>query len=187
MTVRGLTLIIVLSLMTASCRDDDPSTASTTTTDEVSTTSSTTTTTVPERPTSTTTTAFDPASIEGQVEAAYLKSWDVYADAVYNLELDEQALSEVYAEEHLATKVAEIERRIDQGEAAYVDVEHDYTIQLTDDSTAIVIDRYQNHQVLIDPVTKDPVEPDPDELVSDVITLKLASSKWRVTLIEEIQ
>ena len=30
---------------------------------------------------------------------------------------------------------------------------------------AIVIDRYRNHQVLIDPVTKEPTEPDPNEQV----------------------
>jgi len=186
-TVRGLTLIIVLSLMTASCRDDDPSAASTTTTDEVSTTSSTTTTTVPERPTSTTTTAFDPASIEGQVEAAYLKSWDVYADAVYNLELDEQALSEVYAGDYLVTVSAEIVRRTQNGEAASVAVEHDYSIRLADSTNAVVIDKYQNHQVLIDFETKQPIEQDPDEMVTDVVTLALMEGIWKVIRIEEVR
>ena len=90
-----------------------------------STERTTTTTTAPERPVSTTTTAFDPASVEGQVEAAYLRSWDVYAEAVYNLELDENGLAEVYAEALLccrrrdrapnrrATGVAEFSSNID--------------------------------------------------------------------------
>ena len=33
------------------------------------------------------------------MEAAYLRSWDVYADAVYDLVLDEEALAEVYADD----------------------------------------------------------------------------------------
>jgi len=185
-TVRGLTLIIVLSLMTASCRDDDPSTASTTTTDEVSTTSSTTTTTVSERPASTTTTAFDPASIEGQVEAAYLKSWDVYADAVYNLELDEQALSEVYAERSLTTRADEISGRIEDGRAALVDLEHDYEVVIVDPTTAAVLDRFVNHQVLIDPATKAPIEDDPNELLVVNFQMKLLEGSWKVSLIQKV-
>ena len=86
-----------MAVAVASCSGGDDDAASTTTTLAPSTT---TTTTAPERPASTTTTAFDPATVEGEVEAAYLRSWDVYADAVYDLELDEQALAEVYADEH---------------------------------------------------------------------------------------
>ena len=177
-------LVITLALAATACGGDDPSTASTTTHIDDSTTSSTST--APERPTSTTTTEFDPASVEGQVEAAYLRSWDVYAEAVYDLVLDEEALAEVYAEDHLQTKLAEIERRVTDGGAALVDIEHDYTIQLVDDATAIVIDKYQNHQVLIDPETKAPTEPDPDELVTDVITLKLIAGSWKVSLKERL-
>jgi hypothetical protein len=185
-TARGVTICFVLALAAVACSDDDPQTASTTSRFEATATTSTTTT-APERPASTTTTAFDPASVEGAVEAAYLKSWDVYADAVYDLELDEQALAAVYAEEHLETKRAEIERRIAEGDAALVRIEHDYTIEVVDSSTAIVIDRYQNHQVLIDPETKDPTEPDPDELVVDAITLRLISGTWKVTYLEGLQ
>ena len=44
---------------------------------------------VPERPPhSTDTTVYDPATVEGEVEAAYLRSWEVYADAVWNLDYD---------------------------------------------------------------------------------------------------
>lgn len=146
-----------------------------------------TTSTVPERPTSTTTTMYDPAAVEGQVEAAYLASWEVYADAVYDLELDEQALAEVYAEEHLETKRNEIARRIAEERASWVRIEHSYTIQLVDSTTAAVVDRYRNHQVLIDPMTKEPVEPDPNEEVIDVVTLKLLDGTWKVTRIEGLE
>ncbi len=91
--------LVVGAALLAACSSDDPDAAPTTTTSEPTSTTPSSTTTPPERPPSTTTTAFDPASVEGQVEAAYLRSWDVYAEAVYNLELDEAALSEVYADD----------------------------------------------------------------------------------------
>lgn len=176
--------VLAVVLGAAGCSGDGDASATTTTREAASTTTSTT---VPERPASTTTTAYDPAAVEGQVEAAYLKSWDVYAAAVYDLVLDEQALAEVYAEEHLATKRNEIQGRIEDGRASWVRVEHDYTIQLIDESTAAVVDRYRNHQVLIDPVTKQPVEVDPDAEVIDVVTLKFLAGSWRVTRIEGLQ
>lgn len=163
----------------AGCSDDDGVAATTTTTDRPTTTSPTTTT-APERPASTTTTAYDPAAVEGQVEAAYLRSWDVYAEAVYHLELDEQALAEVYAEDLLAARQSEIARRIDDGRAAHVRVDHDYTVQFTDADTAVIIDQYLNHQVLIDPVTKWPTEDDPNELLTDAFTLRRLEGEWRV-------
>lgn len=169
------------------CSGDDGEAPTTTEADRTTTSEDVTTTTAPERPASTTTTAYDPTAVEGQVEAAYLRSWDVYADAVYNLELDEQALAEVYAGEHLETKRDEIKRRIAEGRAALVRVEHDYTIQLVDETTAVVIDQYVNHQVLIDPATKEPIEPDPNERVVDATTVTRVEGGWRVTLVEELQ
>ena len=41
--------------------------------------------------------------------------------------------------------------------------------------------------MLIDPETKEPVEDDPDELVADVVTLRLIDSEWRVALKERLQ
>ena len=123
----GLTAALVLIV---ACGDDGPSES--TTTDPPTTTE----TTVPERPASTTTTAFDPTLVEGEVEAAYLASWDVYADAVYDLELDEQALAEVYAGESLANLTGELESRLAENRPSLVSVEHDYEIQLLDASTA---------------------------------------------------
>ena len=95
MTAGRVTLCFALALGLVACSDDPTTTASPTTEETLE---QPTDDTAPERPASTTTTAFDPASVEGEVEAAYLKSWDVYADAVYDLVLDEEALAEVYAE-----------------------------------------------------------------------------------------
>ena len=107
MTSGRVTVCFALVFCLVACSDDGPDESSPTT-DE--TASSTTTSTAPERPASTTTTAFDPASVEGEVEAAYLKSWDVYADAVYNLVLDEEALAEVYADDEPRDRADEVDR-----------------------------------------------------------------------------
>src|SRR5690606_35768868 len=126
-----------------------------------------------------------PATVEGEIEAAYLRSWDVYADAVYNLELDEAALAEVYAGEGLENVLTEIRGRIDEGRAAYVRVEHDYQVIVTNDDIASVLDAYTNHQVLIDPKTKEPVEADPDEVVVLNFVMNRIDGEWRVVLVQD--
>lgn len=176
MTVRGVTLSLALAAAAVSCSGDEPAAGPTTT--GAPTATSTTTTTAPERPASTTTTAFDPASVEGEVEAAYLRSWDVYADAVYHLELDEEALEDVYAGELLEVRSDEISTRIADGRAALVLVDHEYEIEMTGESTALIIDRYVNHQVLIDPATKDPLEQDPNERIVDAFSARLIGGTW---------
>ena len=180
MAARGLARgCIAVALLLTGCSGDDTD-ADATTTAAPTTTAESTTTTVPERPASTTTTEFDPASVEGEVEAAYLRSWDVYAEAVYNLELDEEALAEVYAGPadwplRAGDRVAESMRGVRRSST----VEHDYQVEITGPDTAAVIDTYQNHQVLIDPVTKEPVEADPDEqLVDAAFTLRRVNGTW---------
>jgi len=180
---------LVGALIVAGCGDDegaDGDPTSTTTTSQVATTSSSTTTAVPEREPSTTTTAFDPATLEGEVEAAYLRSWDVYADAVYHLELDEDALAEVYAGSSFGTRREEIQQRMAEGRAALVRLDHDYDITIVDPDTASVIDHFVNHQVLIDPATKEPIEDDPNEVVLVNFQLKRIDGTWKVTLIQRI-
>jgi hypothetical protein len=178
----------LLALGVLSCSGDDGSSAATTTTvvERSTTTSSSTTSTAPERPSSTTTTAYDPSVVEGQVEAAYLKSWDVYADAVYNLHLDEQALAEVFAEDAFELRRDEIKRRIADGRASHVRLEHRYEIVLTDAEEANVIDNFVNHQVLIDATTKSPVEPDPNEALLVNFRMKLIDGSWRVVFIQKV-
>lgn len=177
---------VVLALVVVACSSSEPEAATTTAGESTTTGSPTTTTTAPEREASTTTTAFDPESVEGQVEAAYLRSWDVYADAVYNLELDEAALAEVYAEGSLANLIDEIEGRKRDGRAALVIVDHNYEVTVTNRSSALVVDAYRNHQVLIDPATKVPTESDPDESVLFGFTLRLIDGGWHVVLIQQV-
>ncbi|MGQ0434654.1 MAG: hypothetical protein ACT452_19880 [Microthrixaceae bacterium] len=183
MTIWGVTagcLMLVAGI--GACSDDSASTPTSTTTHRT-----TTTTTAPERPTSTTTTTYAPASVEGQVEAAYLKSWDVYAEAVYDLHLDEAALAEVYAGRSLDSKRTEIRQRIAEKRAALVRVEHRYDVLILDAERAKVVDRLINHQVLIDPASKAPVEEDPNEQIVFSFELSEVDGVWRVTLIERVK
>lgn len=166
----------------AACSSDRASAPTSTTTHRTTTTS-----TAPERPTSTTTTTYAPGSVEGQVEAAYLKSWDVYAEAVYNLRLDEAALAAVYAGRSLESKRAEIRERIAEKRAALVRVEHRYDVVILDAERAKVVDRLVNHQVLIDPRSKEPVEDDPNEQIVFSFELAAIDGVWRVTLIERVK
>lgn len=168
---------LVLAVSAAACSGSDGEATATTLAEPVTRLSSTT---VPPRPTSTTSTIYDPASVEGQVEAAYLRSWDVYADAVYNLRLDEAALARVYADPLLGVRRDEISSRIAGRRASLVAVEHGYRIEMTSGVTAAVIDSYRNHQVLIDSVTRVPVESDPDATIVDAFTLRFIDGKWIV-------
>ena len=183
MTVRVVAAALVLTMGAAACGDDAPSTSATTTEEPRTSTS---TSTVPERPASTTTTAFDPASVEGQVEAAYLKSWDVYANAVYHLQLDEEAFAQVYAERTLETRLEELRDRISNRRAALVRVDHDYQVEVVTADLASVVDRFVNHQVLIDPETRQPIEADPNEALLVNYQLKRIDGQWRITFIQKL-
>ncbi|MFL6206906.1 MAG: hypothetical protein ACJ739_16310, partial [Acidimicrobiales bacterium] len=83
-------------------------------------------------------------------------------------------------------KLAEIRSRIEDGRAALVRIDHEYDIVVVDDSTAHVIDRFTNHQTLIDPVTKEPVEADPNEKLVFNFTVHRTPDGWRVAFIERV-
>jgi SpoU rRNA methylase family enzyme len=185
---RWVAVIAAALLASGACGDDGDAAPTTTTTERTTTTSETTTTsTAPPRPTSTTTTMFDPASVEGEVEAAYLRSWEVYADAVYNLELDEAALAEVYGETALDTVTDELRRRLYEEATSLVVVDHDYVVSVVDTDNANVIDHYRNHQVRIDPATKEPIEDDPNELLLFNFQMKRIDGLWKVVFIQKVE
>lgn len=129
------------------------------------TTAATTTTTLP---------------VEEQVKAAYLRSWDVYADAV--LRLDPSRLSEVLASPNLETVENEINKLRAKGRAVRVSVEHRINVRLIDSSTALVSDEIMNHSVEIDPASGAPTEADPNERLVDNYTLKMSEGTWKVAV-----
>jgi hypothetical protein len=129
-----------------------------------------------ESSTTTTTEALTP---EQEVEAAYLKSWDVYTKA--KRELSVAGLDCCYAGEQLIRTIADIQGRIDTNRPARVVVDHDYEIRLLGADVAVVRDSYRNHSVLLDPKTGEPIESAPDDRYVDTSTLQKVDGIWKVT------
>ena len=127
-----------------------------------------------EDPTTTTT-----LSVEAEVEAAYLRSWDVYADAV--LTFDTSKLATAYSGPALEVVSADVEELRQANTPARMDVDHDYEIEVDVESgLARVIDRYKNHSVLLDGETKATIEPDPDELIEEEYLMQNTGGAWKV-------
>jgi hypothetical protein len=118
------------------------------------------------------------SAVEREVEAAYLKSWDVYADAA--LHLTTAHLDETYAGDQLARTATDIKDRIATRRTAIFRVDHSYAITLLAPDRAEVRDRYVNHSVLVDPDTLKPTEADPKEVIEDLFTLEKRVDTWKV-------
>jgi hypothetical protein len=162
--MRRTLAVVVLALAFTGCGGDDG-------TD----TPSASLTTPPTSERTTTTTALTP---EEEVEQAYLRSWEVYAEAVRDL--DTSGLEESYAGEQLERTRAEVEQLRADGHAVEVSVEHDYRIQIVDPDLAVVQDRYRNHSILIDAASGEPLEEDPDDLYFETYTLRESGGRWKV-------
>ena len=135
------------------------------------------TTTTSKAPTTTSTT--EPLTVEEQVEQAYLASWDDYATAMGERETEHLSATHAgRALELVESEVADLKR---DGHAADIDVEHNYAITIVDESTAVVVDEYVNHMILIDPDTGEPREADPNNTVLYVFTLELMEGAWKLT------
>jgi hypothetical protein len=140
-----------------------------------------TTTTV--APATTTTTALVAAeapagSVERDVEDAYLRSWDVYTDAM--LRLDPSRLDEVYSGEALDVRTNEIADLAARNTPAVMRVRHDYEIVMVNADDALVLENYLNHSVLVDGTTMQPIEPDPNKVVKREYVLRRERDGWRV-------
>jgi hypothetical protein len=134
---------------------------------------------------STASTSYDPLSAEGQVEVAYLRSWDDYAAAAFDL--DPAGLVDSYADAALDTVRAEIDRRSREARPAAVAVQHSYTITLDSATQATVFDEYVSHQVDLDGRTRTSIEPDPAVTIRELYTLRLVDRRWRVVAIERLR
>jgi hypothetical protein len=159
--MRRWVLVLVVALCAVACSDGEPDGPSASLTTPPST----------EAPT-----------VEDEVEAAYLRSWEVYAEAV--LELDPSGLEESYAGTALQVERDEVARLKGANTPVRVRVDHDYSIAMTGDDKAIVTDAYVNHSVLLDPSTRTPSEPDPNKQVTDLFAMTRIGGKWKVTHIE---
>jgi hypothetical protein len=155
--MRRWLLLLLVALCAVACSDGEPDGPSASLTTPPST----------EAPT-----------VEDEVEAAYLRSWEVYAEAV--LELDPSGLEESYASPQLERTVKAVESRRDAKTPSRVRVDHDLEVTIIRDGLAMVRDAYTNHSVLLDPDTGDPVEADPNSKITETYTLKEIDGRWKV-------
>lgn len=114
-----------------------------------------------------------------QIEQAYLRYWDVYADAL--ISLDTSSLNEVLTGDALENVRRQVADQRSKNEPVRVRVEHDYRILIVDQATASVEDTYINHTVRVDPQTKQPTEPDPNDRVRRTYTMKKVDGVWKVS------
>lgn len=167
MLCRGLLAVLFVALpLLSACSDDGgadgPAASVTTTSSRPSTTSSSV--------------ALTP---EQEVEAAYLRSWDVYAKAVR--ELDPAGLAEAFAGTALELRIDEVRDLAAANTPVRIEVDHDHIVDVLDGGRrAVVLDSYTNHSVLLDPRSGEPSEPDPNEVVRRQYTLELIGETWKV-------
>lgn len=123
-----------------------------------------------------------PSDEKETVRDAYLQQWDVYAKAVRTLE--NTGLEEVFTGDALEAVKKEIRDLRHDGLGVRVRVKHDLRIQIADASTAVVIDRYENHSVAFDLKTGKATEADPQEIILEAYTLKKVDGAWKVSAID---
>lgn len=164
---RGLlTLCAVASLISvAACSGGDDDTPAATL--ATSTTARTTTT----------------QSVEAEVEAAFLKSWEVYADAVRRF--DTSRLADAYAGRALDLVRGEVQRLKDANTPLIVKVTHDVSVELGSGNGALVVDRYINENYRINGETQQPIDAvdDPGTYVERYVMTRVGDS-WLVASIE---
>jgi hypothetical protein len=134
--------------------------------------------TLPTAPSTSTTAPGDTAALKQQVEAAYLRSWAVYAKALRTLSVD--GLEESFSGGQLIATSQDVLSQASDTRPVSVVVDHNYSTVIIDGITATVQDKYRNHSVLLDPKTGLPVESDPNNDFDETYTLKLIGGTWRV-------
>ena len=130
------------------------------------------------------TTSTEALTPEEEVEAAYLKSWEIYTESLRDF--DGSLYPEVYADEALSSRRAELERLKAANTPVRIEVEHDYSLQIVGEGEqAVVLDQYRNHSVLLDGETGEPIEDDPNTIVRRQYPMKRIDGKWKIVAILE--
>ncbi len=120
-----------------------------------------------------------PLSVLDEVEAAYRRSWAVYADAVGRV--DTSHLAEAFGDRALGLRRREVAGLRRAGEAIAVRVAHHLEVALVDAETAVVTDVLDNHMVRVDARTGRALESDPDGTLTRAYTLRREGGTWKVT------
>jgi hypothetical protein len=116
---------------------------------------------------------------EEEVEAAYLRYWDAYSQAL--LDLNPALVEGVAAGEELRRIQEEIDGLRSQGLALRVDVSHNFVIlDMTSDS-ATLLDKITNNSFYVDAETKEPGEGSGSgEILKDTFYFQKIGGDWRV-------
>ncbi len=118
-------------------------------------------------------------TIEEEVSDAYLRYWEVYSEAVFDL--DTSRFGEVMTGPRLERALDEVENLRGDGRAVKIVVENQPVVVRVEGDEAIVFDEYQNDSYLIDPETKEPVgDPGAGEVIRDTVTLTRSGETWKV-------
>ena len=116
---------------------------------------------------------------EAEVIAAYLRYWELYAEAVLNL--DHSVLIGAASEEELRQVQEEVETLRAEGVALRVVIEHRPTVIELTDTAATVFDEMTNNSFYVDPETHEPPEGEGSgETLVDTFFLEKVDGQWIV-------
>lgn len=122
-----------------------------------------------------------PAEVRAEVETAYLRYWEVLAEATESL--DASRLPEVMSGEALELARGLIEEQRAKNEPLRTQVEHNYRIVIIDEATASVDDTFRDRTVRLDPDTREPTGPPADRMIRNSYTMKKENGVWKVAFI----
>ncbi len=124
-------------------------------------------------------------SAKAELLAAYNRSWEVYADALR--QLDASNLATTFAGNALKAAQDEVATQKARNQPVQISVDHRPRVLRITASEGLIEDNYRNHSVVLDPFTGAPAEPDPNEIVYQRQTLKRVGGTWKVVEIIEEQ
>ena len=117
--------------------------------------------------------------LEREIEAAYLRYWEVRSQAYFDL--DPSRLSEVMDGAELSRETAQIGQLKAQGKAAKLDIQHRAALAQVSPDAAVVYDEYMNRSVFVDPVTKRELPTSsPPEMEKVSYQMKKLGGTWKV-------
>lgn len=164
---KAFTASLLLAVIAAACGGDDTDPTPTAT----ATSNPNQTPTAPQ-PTAT-------PDAEGEVIAAYLRYWDLYADAVLHLEAT--LVADVASDEELQRVRDDVEMLRSQGVAARVVLEHNPVVIEASATSATVLDEITNNSFYVDPETLEPQEGEGSgETLTDTFFLEKVDGQWIV-------
>ncbi|MPZ16150.1 MAG: hypothetical protein GEU73_17330 [Chloroflexi bacterium] len=120
-----------------------------------------------------------PLSLEQEIEEAYLRYWDVYSEALLNL--DTSRIPEVAADDELRRIEEEVGGLRNRNEAARINVTHDYEILDITSTGGTVYDEALNQSYTVDPVTKtSPEGTNRSEILRDLYFFEKRDHMWKI-------